>query len=177
MAQSTHLLMSAPVFLPKASLLFYIGEIYLTQVHSVKKTAPKASERRRTNCKQRSHAKKNCIQIRLQFFAQIHLEKRLLPVFSSPFFFFSCGRGELLHSRVSFLLCPKWIFYFILIGPYSIYATLGQKTIFCPKMTNKTDLDQTSKILFCHSVYVVFAFVWPKPEIEYKSLFCIGDHF
>ena len=71
-------------FLPKASLLFYIGEIYLTQVHSVKKTAPKASERRRTNCKQRSHAKKNCIQIRLQFFAQIHLEKRLLPVFSSP---------------------------------------------------------------------------------------------
>ena len=63
-------------FLPKASLLFYIGEIYLTQVHSVKKTAPKASERRRTNCKQRSHAKKNCIQIRLQFFAQIHLEEK-----------------------------------------------------------------------------------------------------
>ena len=110
-------------FLPKASLLFYIGEIYLTQVHSVKKTAPKASERRRTNCKQRSHAKKNCIQIRLQFFAQIHLEKRLLPVFSS---FFSVEENS---TRASFLLCPKWIFYFILIGPYSIYAycTLGQK--------------------------------------------------
>ena len=118
-------------FLPKASLLFYIGEIYLTQVHSVKKTAPKASERRRTNCKQRSHAKKNCIQIRLQFFAQIHLEKRLLPVFSSPLLLlFLWKRRTPPLARVSFLLCPKWIFYFILIGPYSIYATLEQKTRF-----------------------------------------------
>ena len=111
-------------FLPKASLLFYIGEIYLTQVHSVKKTAPKASERRRTNCKQRSHAKKNCIQIRLQFFAQIHLEKRLLPVFSSPpsflveeensstrrasLFYYVPNEYSILFSLVHTVSMPHW---------------------------------------------------------------------
>ena len=68
----------------------------------------------------------------------------LLPVFSP---FFSVEENS---TRASFLLCPKWIFYFILIGPYSIYAHWDKNIRW--KMTLKT---YWTIWILGHSVYHV----------------------